>query len=262
MGVIQLIMFKKFLDNLKIQAKRVLTWFKTHFELWFTLLIGVAFVTLLLLGPILKIITIYPGDAPSTQNRLYLLSAAAQSLAAILALVVTMSLVAVQLASQTFTPHVMRLKLKDFYFWLLIGIYIFTILWTLWVMGWLRLLHWHPVADAWVMDVNFLFIGVCLLFLIPYTYETINGLKPGMIVKKLLKTRDAQAVEETLHRAVTEGFLTIVEEVAKLVDRYTEKKMKQAEEKEEARLKIARRTAACYRNVAKRAFRQNELDSF
>jgi len=233
--------------ELKASTKKSIAWVKTHFEVWFTILIGVAFVTLLILGPILQIITIYPGDAPCTQNRLYLLSAAAQSLAAIL-------------ASQTFTPHVMRLKLKDIYFWLFIIIYLITILWTLGVMGWLRWLGWFPKHDRWVMDVCLLLVGSSLVFLIPYVYETINSLKPKVFVDRLLKKHDTRAVEETLHRAVSEGFITLVGEVAELVDLYTVKEMVRAPE--EKRSEIARRTTDCYRNVAKRARKKKEHDSF
>jgi len=59
----------------------------------------------------------------SADSACYLLSALAQSQAAIVAIVVTLTLVAVQLTSQTYSPRVMDLFLKNFAFWILLLVY-------------------------------------------------------------------------------------------------------------------------------------------
>jgi len=240
--------------------KKFLQWVNGPFERWFTLIIIVVVVTLFFLGPVLKIITLYPGYAAGSQNRLYLLSAIAQSLAAILALVVTITLVSVQLASQTYTPHVMRLKLRDKYFWTLIILYVVTILYTFWAMSSLRAFHWNPHADRCVIGICLLLTSTSVLFLFPYIAETIKSLKPKVFVSKLLKSHDNVAVEEVLHRAANEGFIAIVNEVSILIDMYAIRRMLSLPEKK--RPECASDVATCYRNVAKRAFRKKEQDAF
>ncbi|GEM_PF-1542726 len=240
--------------------KKFLQWVNGPFERWFTLTIIVLVVILFILGPVLKIITLYPGYAAGSQNRLYLLSAIAQSLAAILALVVTITLVSVQLASQTYTPHVMHMKLRDKYFWTLIILYVLTILYTFWAMSSLKAYHWNPHADRWVIAICLLLTSTSVLFLFPYIAETIKSLKPDIFVGKLLKRHDSDAVEEVLHRAANEGFITIVNEVCVLIDGYTLRRMLSLPE--EKRPECAGEVATCYRNVAKRAFRKKEQDAF
>ena len=61
----------------------------------------------------LLIALFYPTCSVSNENARYLLGALAQSQAAVIAVVVTLTLIAVQLASQTYSPRVMDLFLKS-----------------------------------------------------------------------------------------------------------------------------------------------------
>jgi uncharacterized membrane protein len=63
---------------------------------------------------------LFNGSADSAR---YLLSAVAQSQAAIVAIVSTLTLIAVQLASQTYSPRLMDLFLKGWQFWSLLFIF-------------------------------------------------------------------------------------------------------------------------------------------
>lgn len=65
---------------------------------------------------------LFNGSADSAR---YLLSALAQSQAAIVAIVITLTLIAVQLASQVYSPRVMDLFLKGWQFWFLVSIHVF-----------------------------------------------------------------------------------------------------------------------------------------
>jgi hypothetical protein len=231
-----------------------------HIEVWTTGIIIVVFLILFILGPVLGKIIFFPDYGHETNNRLYLLSAIAQGLAAILALVVTVSLISVQLASQTFTPRVMRMKLQDPFFWGLIISYLASILWAIWEMSYLNYLITQSVYDRQIMDTGLLLTSASLLFLGPYIYNSINGLKPRVFAVKLLKKKQLLAVEEVLHRAVTEGFLTIINEIALQVDDFTIQELKNV--KESKRTEISRKIADCYINVARRALRHNEQDAF
>lgn len=229
--------------------------FNDFASIW-TFIIGISFFGLLIIAPILGKITIYPGDYINSQNRLYLLSAVAQSLAAILALGVSAALVSVQLVSQMFTPKVIRLKLCDFYFWLFIGLYVVTILWTLSLMGWLNRLIRNISLDRQGIDIGLLLMGASILYLIPFIQTTIKNLQPVVFIQKFLARGEFPAVEEALHSAVDEGFSTIIKEAGQEIRIYTLSRM--ANEGQETRSTLAQKAAQCFLNVGKRAFRKKE----
>jgi hypothetical protein len=77
----------------------------------------------------------YPNFSVSNENARYLLSALAQSQAAIIAVVITLTLIAVQLASQTYSPRVMDLFLKSWAFHLLLFIYSTAIMYDLTILS-------------------------------------------------------------------------------------------------------------------------------
>lgn len=83
----------------------------------------------IIVGPVLAFLwyshQLFSGSADSAR---YLLSALAQSQAAIVAIVITLTLFIVQFASQTYSPRVMDLFLKKCAFWVLLLIYGISIL--------------------------------------------------------------------------------------------------------------------------------------
>jgi hypothetical protein len=221
-----------------------------------TFFLGLIFFVLLFFGPILRIFEIYPGDFDNSQNRLYLLSAIAQSLAAILALGISAGLIAVQLVSQMFTPKVIRLKLRDFYFWFFIGLYIASIIWILSLMAWMKSLKWRTYFDNRSIDIALLLTGASLLYLFPFIQITIKNLQPVVFISKFLARKEYQAVEEALHSAVDEGFSTIIRESGKEIINQTLANMDKENKVE--RFELAQNTASCYLNVGKRAHRKTE----
>lgn len=221
-----------------------------------TFFLGLIFFVLLFFGPILRILEIYPGDFRNSQNRLYLLSAIAQSLATILALGISAALISVQLVSQMFTPKVIRLKLKDFYFWFFIGLYIVSIIWALTMMGWLKSLKWITCLDVQSMDIALLLTGASLLYLAPFIQITIKNLQPVIFIRKFLVRGDFRAVEEALHSAVDQGFSTIIRESGEEIINHTLARMDK--ENNATRLVLAQNAASCYLNVGKRAHRKTE----
>ena len=55
-------------------------------------------------------------DGSTSNSGLYLLSALVQSLASVLALILTLSLIAIQMSSQAYSPRILRLYIKSIYF--------------------------------------------------------------------------------------------------------------------------------------------------
>jgi hypothetical protein len=243
---------RKFYSKLKDKKYYPL---KDFASIW-TVFLGLLFLILLFFGPILGKLKIYPGDFRNSQNRLYLLSAIAQSLAAILALGISAELISLQLVSQMFTPKVIKLKLKDFYLWFFIGLYGASILCVLILMGGLKSLKRRTFLDIQSMDIALLLTGISLLYLVPFIQITMKNLQPVVLIRKFLARGEYQAVEEALHSAANEGFSTIIRESGKEIITQTMIRMQKANLGE--RIEIAKNIADIYLNVGKRAHRKKE----
>jgi uncharacterized membrane protein len=225
----------------------------------YTLLLGLFFFSFLYLGPLSGKLSFYPGDFFDSQNRLYLLSAIAQSLASLLALGITATLVSVQLVSQTFTPKIIRLELHNIYFWLFVTLYSFNIIWVLVLIGWLRSLKSYCFIDTRCMDTGLLFTAGSFLFLVPFIQSTIKNLQPNIFIHKFLVRGDFEAVEEAMHSAIDKGFSTIIREATIEIRAHVIKKMSKVNST--ARRDLAEKIKDLHSAVAVRAFQKNELDS-
>lgn len=234
--------------------------FINNFGFWMTAFIAAVFIGFLFLGPIFGVVHIYTGDIENAANRFYLLSTIAQSLAAILALGITANLVAVQLVSQTFTPKIIGLRLKDPYFWGFCILYIITIGWALAGLVWIKTIRENLHSDQVQMDLIILLTFASVIYLIPYVYITIRSLKPIAFAGKFIRACDFAAVEEILHSAVTNGFATIIGEVGNRLDVFTMQRLAKA--KSDDRPNIAKEISICYLQVGKRALKKDEQASF
>lgn len=142
---------------------------------------------LLLLLPLIIIRLSYCGflhtDIDSAR---YMLSALIQSEAAIVAIVITLSLVAVQLTSSSYSVRVIDIFQKTPDFWILIVIYISSLIYGL---GVLKLLEEanpkiNRLSNLENHIANLYYIGAfAFVALIPYVWNTISLLKPSTIIK-------------------------------------------------------------------------------
>lgn len=91
-------------------------------------------------------------------NARYMLSALAQSQAAIIALVITLSLVAVQVTASAYSPHLIRLFRRNHAMWILLGSYALSICWSLLVLQLLktepRVMNLHMANQYSIYIVN------------------------------------------------------------------------------------------------------------
>ena len=107
----------------------------------------------------------------SASSAKYLLSALAQSQAAVIAIVVTLTLVAVQLSAQAYSPRVITIFQKSADFWILLVAYVFSII--------LDVILLETIPDnikgleMKVRSATFLAI-FAFLALFPYMWNTIN----------------------------------------------------------------------------------------
>lgn len=117
----------------------------------------------------------------------YMLSALVQSEAAIFAIVVTLSLVAIQLSAASYSPRVIGLFQKTRYFWMLVLIYILSMVLGLYAL--IQIIEtgrdtivvdfWSPISLSYRIGI------IAFVSLIPYIWNTIELLKPSTIIDKL-----------------------------------------------------------------------------
>lgn len=178
-------------------------------EHWFSFAILVGFGSFLA-ACISGSIHLYVGNHDGT-NRLYLLSTISETLGSILALVVTATLVATQLATQGFSPEVVRFRLRDPWLWCAIGVYLLAILCSLAAMArpaWVR-------ADwAWGLssvDLTLLLSGAALTFLVPFTLAILRSFETVSFIGSLLSNSRYGALEDLMRKAVNEGLVRQLE---------------------------------------------------
>lgn len=118
----------------------------------------------------------------------YMLSALIQSEAAIVAIVITLSIVAVQLAASSYSARVIVLFKNNPDFWILIICFCLSIVYGLYVLG--NLIE-YPKSDFTNLDFHVsitYYIAIFLLIsLINYTIKTLDLLKPSTIIEILSK---------------------------------------------------------------------------
>ena len=127
----------------------------------------------------------------SASSAKYLLSALAQSQAAVIAIVVTLTLVAVQLSAQAYSPRVITIFQESKGSWILLSAYIISIVYDV------ILLETMPDnIEGFEMKVRIatLLAIFSFLALFPYMCHTMNLLKPRTIINRLAKKIEKDSV--------------------------------------------------------------------
>ncbi len=178
-----------------------------HLEDWMLLAIAIAAEVVIGLraGGILSL---HGGDLE--YNPHYLLSTIVQGLAAILAVLVTITLVSTQLAAQAFTPQIVAQRMKDGWLWLAVIIYGVTIVEALIVMAQLR--KSQEVWNGWGVDLALVGAASALFYLAPYTLHTLRTLRPDSFARYLAQDPALyEHLEDMMRRAVNEGLRSTLE---------------------------------------------------
>lgn len=151
-------------------------------------------VVIIIMGVNFSFIGIYPDSAR------YMLSALVQCEAAIIAVVVSLSLVAIQFASTSWSARIIDTFLKKTpEFWLLIIFYIIAIVYGLYVIGSIK-----GNDSAISKDVEF---GISLSFrlgilaflaLIPYAWTILISLKPSKVIDSLSQNISMDSIKSVV----------------------------------------------------------------
>jgi hypothetical protein len=112
-----------------------------------------------------------------------MLSALVQGEAAIVALVVTLSLVAVQLAAQSYSARVIEVFRRTPDLWILMGIYSVAIFYGL---GVLKLINQDNISDFEIYISSAYYFGIfAFVALVPYMLKMFEMLKPSTVIDML-----------------------------------------------------------------------------
>ena len=108
-----------------------------------------------------------------------------EGLSAIFAIVISLTLMAVQFASQQYTHRIMDIHIKSLTFWSVIVIYLGSLLYNVFMLGRLE----EPVDSKYV-EVSMLLTALCFVMLIPYFFITMVRLRPESVISKLMTKLD------------------------------------------------------------------------
>jgi hypothetical protein len=133
-----------------------------------------------------------------------LLSALIQSEATIIALVITLTLVAVQLTSSSYTPRVANIFSNSPHMFLLLGIYIISIAYSGILLQLLNGIEGNVATplELWISWAYWLTIFLAIA-LIPYIYYILELFRPETIIKRM----SVNLTKETILQKVNNDFL-------------------------------------------------------
>ena len=196
--------FSEFAETAKEYILYVIDW-----KLWAKRLCVYAsflLVIILICNYLFNHFNLYHTDA---DNARYMLSAIVQAQAAIVAIVITLTLIAVQLTASTYSPRVIDVFKKNPDMWILLVVYVMSMLYGLfvlkimkeggdgavspdiiWYFGCISFSFEHFVSFAYWLEV------FTLVTLVPYMQNIIDLLKPENIIEKLSKNITRENVLE------------------------------------------------------------------
>ncbi len=147
----------------------------------------IVLILLFLICCVIDLLYLCPWGLGFTQDsgkRAYLYSSLLQSLATVLALIVSLLFVAVQLSAQAYTPRVVRKHIQSFHFIFISAMYLLTTIYLIFVQG-----HHNYLANRRTVieaDLAVLFSAFCFTLLIPLVIRTYKLMRPKYILNELV----------------------------------------------------------------------------
>jgi len=119
-----------------------------------------------------------------SESALYLLSSLVQSEAAVLGIVVTLSIVAIQLTSSSYSTRVIGIFRESASLWILILMYLIAIVYGLWVLKFLSSINGFSSNEFQIWIVYLLGI-YAFSALLPYILDILNFMDPRTVINLL-----------------------------------------------------------------------------
>ncbi len=189
-----------------LNIRRVASWLRSrHPEAEHYSLVAVALCCAGLVVPML--LTGWGLYVQSTgDSALYLLSSLIQSLSAVLALLVTLSLLATQLASSSFTPRLVTRRLTDPWMWGAIFTYLLAIGWSMIVLSGLGTAS--DRLHSKYIDIAVILAIFSFAYLVPFVIATVKSMQPAGIAKWLAERGDNESLLEMMRKTADEGAIS------------------------------------------------------
>jgi hypothetical protein len=153
--------------------------------------------------------TVATGDLENARGILE--GVGVEGLSAIFAIVISLTLMAVQFASQQYTHRIMDLHIKSLTFWSVIVIYLGSLLYNVFALGIVE----EPV-DIRYIEISMLLTALCFVMLIPYFFITMVRLRPERVISNLMTKLDEDYLSSIKQR-LKEGETRLPAEVDKML---------------------------------------------
>ena len=122
-------------------------------------------------------------------SRTIFVDAGIGGLLTVLAIVISLTIMSIQFASQVYTHRLMNTYMKSFMLWSMIGIYITTILYNLYMTAIMK----TPINTTY-SDVSVLLQSLCLIMIIPHFVIAVIHLKPDFTIGIILRSIDKEYI--------------------------------------------------------------------
>jgi hypothetical protein len=174
-------------------------------------LVGLFLFLILLSLAELSPFTLANADLEIENARSILDGVGVEGLSAIFAIVISLTLMAVQFASQQYTHRIMDLHIKSLTFWSVITVYLTTMLYNVFLLGRLE----APVEIKYI-NVSMLLTTLSFIMLIPFFSITMIRLRPETVIDNMLMKVDT-AYLNSIKDLMKEGEMRIAGELDKLL---------------------------------------------
>ncbi len=151
-------------------------------------ILPLSLISICLLGIILRVSGVMPPIVATDEfeiSRTIFIDAGIGGLLAVFAIVISLTLMGIQFASQEYTHRVMNTYLQSFMLWAMMGSYLFTVLFNLYMTAFIQ----KPINTVYA-DISIMLQSLCLILLIPHFIFAVFHLKPDYTIHRLIGSVD------------------------------------------------------------------------
>jgi hypothetical protein len=158
-------------------------------------------ISILIISIVLTLISIrfFSWDKGFTDNIRYILSALLQTQAGMIGIIVSITIIAVQMVCQQYSTRIGHIMLNKT-FWMFILSYLISMSYEVFALGFLPVKR-DVIIGSFIIPYNFLvalvffFAYFDFLIVIPYIKSTIYNLRPEVVIEELIKSIDKKEIE-------------------------------------------------------------------
>lgn len=151
-------------------------------------ILPLSLISICMLGIILRLSGVIPPIVATAEfeiSRTIFIDAGIGGLLAVFAIVISLTLMGIQFASQEYTHRVMNTYMQSFMLWSMMGSYLFTVLFNLYMTAFIQ----QPINTVYA-DISIMLQSLCLILLIPHFIFAVFHLKPDYTIYRLLDSID------------------------------------------------------------------------